>query len=89
VGSSTESDTDGESPDMERLNRRIRREQRKAERSEIIDETILDRSDSPDPSRAMMMWKTVRSGSGGSTQKPEIVPIVVKIKMYLLCCRKY
>ena len=46
LGSSTESDTDGESPDTERLYRRIRREQRKAERPEIIDETILDRSDS-------------------------------------------
>jgi len=46
LGSSTELDTDGENPDMERLNRRIRREQRKAERPEIIDETILDHSDS-------------------------------------------
>jgi hypothetical protein len=46
LGSSTESDTDGENPDTERLNRRIRQEQRKAERPEIIDETILDRSDS-------------------------------------------
>jgi hypothetical protein len=46
LGSSTESDTDGENPDTERLNRRIRREKQKEERPEIIDETILDKSDS-------------------------------------------
>ncbi len=46
LGSLTESDTDGENPDTERLNRRIRREQRKEERLEIIDKTILDQSDS-------------------------------------------
>ncbi len=46
LGSSTESDTDGENADTERLKRRIRREQRKEERPEIIDETILDQSDS-------------------------------------------
>jgi hypothetical protein len=46
LGSSTESDTDGETSDTARLNRRLRREQQKAERPEIIDETILDQSDS-------------------------------------------
>ena len=46
LGSSTESDTDGENTDTARLNRRLRREQQKAERPEIIDETILDQSDS-------------------------------------------
>ncbi len=42
LGSSTESDTDGENTDTARLNRRLRREQQKAERPEIMDETILD-----------------------------------------------
>jgi hypothetical protein len=46
LGSSTESDTDGENSDTARLNRRLRQEQQKAERPEIIDETIVDQYNS-------------------------------------------
>lgn len=84
LGSSTESDTDGENSDAARLNRRLRREQQKAERPEIIDETILDQSDS---SASEESRDDVEDCAERLRRiKPKIVLFLVKIKMCLLCC---
>jgi hypothetical protein len=89
LGSSTKSDTDGESPDTERLNRRIRREQRKAERPEIINETILHRSDSGSEQShddvedcAERLWRiNTEAGDSSYSNKNKNVPFMLPKKL--------
>jgi hypothetical protein len=88
LGSSTESDTDGENPDTERLNRRIRREKQKEERPEIIDETILDKSDSEqshddveDCAKRLRRINTEAGDSSCYSNKDKNVPFMMPKKL--------